>query len=160
MRHRTRVVAAVLGLATVAGAAAADEPVTKAAAAKEAPGAENAGTAAIKEMLQGEDVRGFRSFCDEWMGKLRARDRDNVAQIKWESRDGQVVGEHVAYGTERTCVAREAPGKDPIGKITYREIRYRREGKDPTAALAATGTILEQTEVTEIFRFAKGRWQY
>jgi hypothetical protein len=163
MRHTIRVVAVglVLGLMPLGLVDAADAPAKKAATAKkDVPAGGSAATAAIKEVLQGEDVRDFRSFCDEWMGKLRTRDRDNVASIKWENRDGQVVGEHVGYGTERTCVAREAPGKDPIGKITYREIRYRREGKDPATALAATGTIVEQTDVTEIFRFAKGRWQY
>jgi hypothetical protein len=157
---RVAAVALALGIVHAVPAAAADAPAKKVAAKKkEAPAATLDG-AAIKEVLQGEDVRGFRGFCDEWMGKLRTRDRDNVAGIKWEHRDGQVVGEHIGYGTERSCVAREEPGKDPIGKITYREIRYRREGKDPTSALAATGTILEQTEVTEIFRFAKGRWRY
>ena len=75
-------------------------------------------------------------------------------------RDGKVSGEYVAYGTDCTCIAREDPGKDPIGKITYREVRYRREGATQTEALAASGTIIEQSDVTEIFRFGKGRWQY
>jgi hypothetical protein len=139
-------------------APAKKKPAAKKAAAKKAAPA--TGTAALKEILEGEDVRDFRTFCDGWMQKLRERDRHNIAQIKWDTRDGQVVGEYVGYGTERTCVAREEPGKDPIGKITYRETRYRREGRDPAAAMAGTGTILEQTDVTEIFRYGKGRWQY
>jgi hypothetical protein len=116
---------------------------------------------ALKEMVEGEDVRDFRAFCDSWMQKLRERDSYNVAHVTWEKGSaGGVVGEYVSYGTDRTCIAREEPGKDPIGKITYREIRYRRQGATPTAAMSGGGTIVEQTDVTEIFRYGKGRWQY
>jgi len=108
----------------------------------------------------GPDVRGFRAFCDEWMGKLRERERYNTAHIAWGKNDARVVGEYVGYSQDCSCFAREETGKDPIGKIIYRELRYRREGSTSAEALAAPGTILEQTEVTEIFRFAKGRWQY
>jgi hypothetical protein len=95
------------------------------------------------------------------MQKLRERETFNVAHIKWEpATDGGVVGEYTSYGTDRTCIARDEPGKDPIGKITYREIRYRKQGAQQAAAQAATPTIVEQTDVTEIFRYAKGRWLY
>ena len=116
--------------------------------------------AAAAEILSGPQVRNFRAFCDEWMQKLRDRETYNTAHITWETHDGRVSGDYVGYGTENTCVAREEPGKDPIGKITYRETKYRRDGATTAAALAVPGTILEQTDVTEIFRFGKGRWQY
>ena len=125
-------------------------------------------TATVKETttietvttVSGPEVRGFREFCDTWMQKLRERETYNQSHIAWEKRGAGVVGEHLTYGTECTCIAREEPGRDPIGKITYREVRYRREGATEAAALAAPGTIVEQSEVTEIFRYAKGRWQY
>jgi len=94
------------------------------------------------------------------MGKLRERERNNIARINWEKNGPRVVGEYVGYSQDCSCLAREESGKDPIGKIIYRELRYRREGGTPAEALGAPGTILEQTEVTEIFGFAKGRWQY
>lgn len=115
---------------------------------------------AVQAMVEGEDVRDFRSFCDTWMAKLRERNTFNTAHIAWTKGGPGVVGEYVSYGTDRTCIAREEPGKDPIGKITYREIKYRKEGATETAAMGAAGTIVEQTDVTEIFRYAKGRWQY
>jgi len=130
-------------------------PAKKASAAKPVPAKE-----ALKEMVEGEDVRDFRSFCDTWMGKLKDRTTYNTAHIPWTKGGAGVVGEYVSYGTDRTCVAREEPGKDPIGKITYREIKYRKEGPTETAAMGSAGTIVEQTDVTEIFRFGKGRWQY
>jgi hypothetical protein len=146
--------------------AAGDVRVTAAADAKPAAPKATAkapvpAQEALMEMVEGEDVREFRVFCDSWMQKLRERDTFNVANIKWaKSSDGVVSGEYVSYGTDRTCIAREEPGKDPIGKITYREILYRRQGATQAAAMAAVATIVEQTDVTEIFRYAKGHWQY
>ena len=172
--ERTRlccvVVAAVstLLIATSPPARAADAPAapaTKAAPAKKGKAAgggaaKKAARATVKETISGPEVRNFREFCDLWMQKLRDRETYNTAHIAWETRDGKVSGEYMSYGTDCTCIAREDPGKDPIGKITYREVRYRREGATPTEALAAPGTIVEQSDVTEIFRFGKGRWQY
>jgi len=112
------------------------------------------------EGVSGPEVRNFQAFCDEWMQKLRDRETYNTSHITWDTHDGRVSGDYVGYDTKCTCIAREEPGKDPIGKITYRETRYRREGASESAALAAPATAVEQSDVTEIFRFGKGRWQY
>lgn len=156
--------------ATLAGASdatAADAaPAAKKAAPAKKAGKQSATKApvspkeAVQQMVEGEDVRAFRAFCDEWMGKLKDRNAYNLSHVAWTKNATGVVGEYLSYGTERTCIAREEPGKDPIGKITYREIKYRKEGPTETAAMGAAGTIVEQTDVTEIFRYAKGRWQY
>jgi len=145
--------ATLLGLTTPS--LAAEKTKTKKAAAPNAVPA-----TALKETIEGEDVRDFRGFCDAWMAKLRDRNVYNEAHIAWDAKGGQVTGEYVGYGSDRTCSAREEPGQVPIGKITYREVRYRRQGATPAAAMAGAGTIVEQTDVTEIFRFPKGRWQY
>jgi hypothetical protein len=170
---RTLMVMLVLGaatLVTVTFATATEAPTTAASPApKKAAPKKSAKAkareplspaAAAAEILNGPQVRNFQAFCDEWMQKLRDRETYNTAHIAWETHDGRVSGEYVGYGTENTCIAREEPGKDPIGKITYRETKYRREGATTAAALAVPGTILEQTDTTEIFRFGKGRWQY
>jgi len=106
------------------------------------------------------DVHGFQSFCAEWMKKLQERVAFNIQRIEWRSENGAVVGQHVDYGKESTCVAREDPGKQPVGEISYREVTYERRGATPEAALAAPGTVVETFDVTEIFLFTKGRWQY
>ncbi len=142
-----------------AGNAPAAKP-SPAKSAKTAKGKSATKAAPVKETVEGPQVRDFRGFCDIWMQKLRDRETYNTAHIKWETHEGLVSGEHVGYGAESACSAREDPGKDPIGKLTYREMRYRRVGANETAALAAPGTIIEQSDVTEIFRYAKGRWQY
>jgi hypothetical protein len=154
------------GTLSSAGAADAKPAAAKPASKKSAPAKKASAkkalpaTEVLKQMVEGEDVRDFRTFCNTWMGKLKDRTTYNEAHIPWTKGGSGVVGEYVSYGTERTCIAREEPGKDPIGKITYREIKYRKEGATETAAMGSTGTIVEQTDVTEIFRYAKGRWQY
>jgi hypothetical protein len=156
----------VLGVAVAALVVAAPRSAAAAEAKKATPRKKPAAKAAlparaaVKELVEGEDVRGFRAFCDQWMQKLRERNAYNDAHIAWTAGGPGVVGEYTTYGTERTCSAREEPGKEPIGKITYREIKYRRAGANEAAARAAAGTIVEQTDVTEIFRYAKGAWQY
>ncbi len=152
---RLAVILALAGPIATPAASAADATSGTKKAAQPVPAMD-----AIKEMVEGEDVRDFRSFCDTWMGKLRDRTTFNVANVAWKKGGAGVVGEYVSYGTDRTCIAREEPGKDPIGKITYREILYRKEGPTEKAAMEGSETIVEQTDVTEIFRFAKGRWQY
>ena len=133
----------------------------KSPAAKKPPAVKAKKPAApAAEMVSGPQVREFQAFCDSWMQKRRDRETYNTSHIDWEQRDGRVVGEHIAYGTDCTCIAHEEPGKVPIGKITYREMRYRQEGATPIAAQGTAGTVVEQSDVTEIFRFGKGRWQY
>ncbi len=151
--------------ATIARAADAAPTVTKTTAKKTAPKKAAASKPvtpkeAVQQMVEGEEVRDFHSFCDEWMGKLRDRNTYNEAHIAWTKTGSGVAGEYLNYGHDRTCIAREEPGKDPIGKITYREVKFRKEGATEAAATASAGTIVEQTDVTEIFRYAKGRWQY
>ncbi len=156
----SRALALVTGLALVL----ATSPLARAADAT--PASREAATQplgpkdAVRALAEGEDVREFRAFCDTWMRKLQERNTYNAAHIVWTKGGPGVIGEYLTYGTERTCLAREEPGKDPIGKITYREIKYRKEGPSESAAIGAAGTIVEQTDVTEIFRYAKGRWQY
>lgn len=148
---------ALVSLALVGCAVAGSRP---AIAAEKKTAAQTTTVEAVKQMVEGEDVREFRTFCDTWMRKLADRTSHNASHIAWSKGGAGVVGEYVSYGTDRTCSAKEEPGKDPIGTITYRETKYRKEGASETVAQSAAGTIVEQTDVTEIFRFAKGRWQY
>jgi len=151
-------------VATLGFALATGQPAGAVDAGTAAAASVTAAAAAVPlvagDPAAGEDVREFHAFCAAWMAKLQERNVYNAAHIVWTKSGPGVVGDYIRYGSERTCTAREEPGKDPIGKITYREIKYRKEGPTESAAMEAADTILEQTEVTEIFRYAKGRWQY
>ena len=102
----------------------------------------------------------WETFCTDWMGKLAARERDNLANIKWEKREAGVVGAYTGYSQDHTCNVKAGTGDVPIGKIIYVETRYEKSGATPTEAKASTPTPIEQVEVTEIFRYAKGKWEF
>lgn len=102
----------------------------------------------------------FPQFCDEWIEKLAARERDNVAHIKWEA-DGSIVkGKYVGYTHEHTCVTKMGSQSTPVGKISYREIKYEKLGATVEEAEQTPARPVEITEITEIFRYAGGKWIY
>jgi hypothetical protein len=107
------------------------------------------------------DVEGqFKVFCEEWMGKLAARERDNINNIQWETRADGVTGAYTAYSQEHTCVMKDGTGSVPVGKISYREYRYEKRGGSIPEAKASPPHPVETTEVTEIFRYSAGQWIY
>jgi hypothetical protein len=110
--------------------------------------------------LAEDAVSAFPKFCEEWMHKLVVREQHNVTHIKWESGPGGVVGAYVGYTREHTCMTKDGTGKVPVGEIVYREIRYEKRGGTVPEAEQSIGRAVETTEVTEIFRFEKGKWVY
>jgi hypothetical protein len=109
--------------------------------------------------MAGDVASQFTTFCEEWMGKLAARQEHNVTHIKWDTKPDGVKGEYVGYTTEHTCTLKNET-KVPIGKIIYREIVYQKHGGTIPEAEKSTGEATEVTEVTEIFRYAGGKWVY
>jgi len=102
----------------------------------------------------------FPQFCDAWIEKLAARERDNAAHIKWES-DGSIVkGDYLGYTHEHTCITKMGTQSTPVGKIIYREIKYEKLGPTVEEAEHTEARPVETTEITEIFRYAGGKWIY
>jgi hypothetical protein len=102
----------------------------------------------------------FNGFCEEWMQKLAAREHDNVNHIQWQSSGSEVQGDYVGYTQEHTCQTKNGTGSVPVGKINYREVRYEKRGSSVAEAETSPARAVEVTEVTEIFRYAKGKWVY
>jgi len=102
----------------------------------------------------------FEGFCGEWMHKLEEREQANVTHIKWESNADGVQGAYVGYTHEHTCVMKDGTNSVPIGKINYREVRYEKRGGSIAEAEQSPPRPIEITEVTEIFRYSKGKWVY
>jgi len=113
-------------------------------------------TAAVAE----DAASAFPSFCEEWMHKLEVREEDNVKHIKWEPDGTGVLGDYIGYTHEHTCMIKNGTGSVPVGEIVYREIRYEKRGGTVTEAAQSTAQPVETTEVTEIFRYDKGKWIY
>lgn len=102
----------------------------------------------------------FEAFCKEWMGKLAARERDNVANIKWETQPAGVVGAYTGYSQDHTCLLKPGTGDVPIGKIVYIETRYEKSGTSQGEAQGSQPKAIEAIEVTEIFRYTSGKWEF
>jgi hypothetical protein len=104
----------------------------------------------------------FTTFCASWMEKLAAREVHNVQQIQWRENGVAVEGDYVGYSKEHKCDLKAPQDKKgvPIGKVSYRELLYRKRGGSKEEATAGSAEIVEITEVTEIFRYDKGKWIY
>jgi hypothetical protein len=72
-----------------------------------------------------------------------------------------VKGQYVGYSTDYDCTLKERSSNGtPVATIVYKEYLYETSGASQDAALAAQPTIVDATEVTEIFRYNKGEWVY
>ncbi|MDX2171313.1 MAG: hypothetical protein SF182_29870 [Deltaproteobacteria bacterium] len=129
-------------------ALAADKAKAKPAAA--APGASDEKIA--------EDLK---AFCRKWMGFLETRERDNTRGIKWQAKGTGMAGQYVGYSKEYDCIMKERSSNGtPVATIVYKEFVYEKAGATKPEAEQAQPTIVDATEVTEIFRYTKGAWVY
>jgi hypothetical protein len=144
------VLVAVVGFGVLVGGSVPAE-------AKKQRGSAEAATKATPEELKLK----FKEFCDTWMEKLRARERHNIAHIEWKPGERGVVGEYVGYDTTNIQIP-DISNADttPIGRIIYLELKLRLSGASQVDALAQKPEIVEQTEVTELFRYERGSWVY
>jgi hypothetical protein len=103
----------------------------------------------------------LKSFCVKWMGFLETRERDNRKGIKWEKDGAGVTGHYVGYSKEYDCTLKERSSNGtPVATIQYKELLYQQAGPSQKEAEQAAPTVVETTEVTEIFRYDKGQWVY
>jgi hypothetical protein len=152
MRGMVAVLMAMMGLGLVLGTSV--PAVAKKDKSKAAPAAK------ITETPE-ELTAKFKTFCDDWMGKLRERERNNIAHIEWKPGERGVVGEYVGYDTTNITIPELTnPDKQPIGRVVYMELKLRLVGTSDVDALAQKPEIVERTEVTELFRYERGSWVY
>jgi hypothetical protein len=131
---------------------------TEATSAKAAKSAAKGETSATPNA---EAARKFETFCGSWLGKLRERERFNRTKIAWQKGPSGVVGEYVGYDTQKTrMLPPEDVKQSPVGKLVYMELRLRISGQSEADALTKGPEIVEQTEVTELFRYDRGAWVY
>jgi hypothetical protein len=102
----------------------------------------------------------FPGFCHEWEQKLRDRELNNRAHIRWDTHDKLKVGNYVGYSAVQTCECKEATNGLPIGKLTYQEFNYHVSGKTVGAANQAKPTVVHTTNTLEIFSWDRERWFY
>jgi hypothetical protein len=156
----------VSALGAAAGARGADGPKKAsnsrvAAKPKAAAGAAGRSAASVADNKE-KVAAALDLFCKKWMGFLAVREHDNRGKIAWKPATEGVEGEYVGYSTDYACVMKDNPDPKavPIATIKYREFLYRRRGASAEQAMETAPDVLEATEVTEIFCYAKGEWVY
>ena len=106
---------------------------------------------------------GFGRFCKTWMGKLEQRERRNIDLMTLRKRGAETVGEYTGYARKAIeCKPRSqvTPGKPAVGTLVYHELKYRKSGPTQAAAKRAKPTVVQRTEVMEVFRYDGKRWTY
>jgi hypothetical protein len=78
-----------------------------------------------------------------------------------ESPEG-FAAEYVGYIPERKINVKKTDSSDTpyVGILTYSEKRLRCAGKTKEAALQGPFEQVDTSQVSEIFRFTKGKWVY
>jgi hypothetical protein len=103
----------------------------------------------------------FPAFCRSWMQMVSARESDNRRAIQWRRDPSGFEGEYIGYGEAQRCEVKTAtPTGVPVGRVVYREFRYRKSGPSVDAAAQSAPVVVDVTEITEIFRYAGGKWVY
>lgn len=119
---------------------------------------------AIPTAVISEDaaLAAFDTFTLEWMKKLAETEefRKSRAQVK-QSLDGFSV-EYTGYLPHRYIHVKKTESKDTpyVGILTYYEKTLRCTGKTKEEALKGPFDQVDTSQVSEIFRFTKGKWVY
>ena len=148
MRHRSHIFLLVATVLIVGGPPAATAKSKAGASAKAAP--------PNPEVV----ASSFETFCEEWMHKLQARERDNIKNLKWENVADGVEASYVGYEQQHTCKLMDGTEADPVAKVFYREVHYTKHGKTVAEAEQSLPKAAEIIEVQEIFHYLKGKWDY
>lgn len=122
-------------------------------------------SAAVGEALAADDPevirKKFEAFASTWMDKLRERERFNASKVKWQPSGSGVEAIYIGYDTANYRILPLSNVEThPIGKLVYLELKLRLTGATEDAARARQPEIVERVEVTELFRYAGGKWVY
>lgn len=111
----------------------------------------------------GDSPARFERFCATWMQKLAEREAHNRSKAGAKGPDGGVVLDYTGYDrTPLRCEAKATgvPSNPYVGKLVYKELRYRITGPSLKRALTSKPQLLGATQVMEIFRYDGSNWVY
>ena len=104
----------------------------------------------------------FDTFTIEWMKKLEGTEDFHKTRAQAvESPDG-FTAEYVGYIPDRSIRVKKTDSVDTpyVGILIYSEKTLRCAGKTKEEALQGPFDQVETSQVSEIFRFTKGKWVY
>ena len=105
----------------------------------------------------------FDTFTREWMRKLvKTEDFQKKKMMRMTQTEAGFVAEYTGYLPHRYTVVKPTESKATpfVGVLTYRKKKMRCVGKTKEAALEGPFEQAGTSQVSEIFRFTKGKWIY
>ena len=104
----------------------------------------------------------FDAFTIEWMKKLEQTEEFHKAQAQITPAAEGFAVEYVGYLPHRYIHVKKTESADTpyVGILTYFEKKLRCTAKTKEAALQGPFEQIETNQVSEIFRFTKGKWVY
>ena len=106
---------------------------------------------------------GFDTFTREWMKKLiKTEDFQKKKKMRMTQTAEGFVAEYTGYLPHRYTVVKptESEATPFIGVLTYYKKKMRCVGQTKEAALKGPFEQAGTSQVSEIFRFTKGKWVY
>jgi hypothetical protein len=104
----------------------------------------------------------FDAFTIEWMKRLEQTEEFHKAQAQITPASDGFAVEYVGYLPHRYIHVKKTESADTpyVGVLTYFEKKLRCTAKTKEAALQGPFEQIETNQVSEIFRFTKGKWVY
>lgn len=118
---------------------------------------------AAPTLTEEEAHASFDAFTLEWMNKLqRTEEFQRTQRIKIIESHNGVLAEYVGYLPHRYITVKKTSSKDTpfVGILTYYQQVMRSIGKTREEALRGPFQQAGTSQVSEIFRYTKGKWHY
>jgi len=144
-------------------ASSAKKAAKSAAVAATKPTKPKPATPPEPEFTEDAALASFDIFTIEWMKKLsRAEEFRRTQDVKVSESPEGFLAEYIGYFPHRYIIVKKTDSKDTpfVGILTYYEKTMRCTGKTKEEALQGPFQPASSLQVSEIFRFTKGKWEY
>ncbi len=117
----------------------------------------------VQEKAEDAAREDFDTFTREWMRKLvKTEDFQKKKKMRMTQTEAGFVAEYTGYLPHRYTVVKPTESKITpfVGVLTYSKEKMRCVGQTKEAALEGPFEQAGTSQVSEIFRFTKGKWVY
>lgn len=115
--------------------------------------------AAAEGSDQAKAEQSFSALCKQWVETLNSYSRNNI--VCTQQPDGMFVAEYTVCSDKLEMEVKPTASKACfVGKLRYCEQKYRNCAKTREEAVRGPFTLAAETNVTQLFLYRNGGWQY
>lgn len=109
------------------------------------------------ERLKAE--QSFPEFCKNWVATLNKYAQDNIA---CKQVDDRYIAEYASCSNNFAIEIKQpaSGGNSFVGTLKYREVKYQSSAQSCEGARQGPFILACETNVTQIFLYRNGRWNY